>query len=69
MAEVPPAPATDSWVNNTNVGNFNPGKKKGRKFSKIIQKISRRRTASQQQIKMLKPFLFYLKIKLWKQEK
>ena len=29
MAEVPPAPATDSWVNNPNVGNFNPGTKSG----------------------------------------
>ena len=27
MAAVPPAPAADSWVDNTNVGNFNPGTK------------------------------------------
>ena len=27
MAAVPPAPAADSWVDNPNVGNFNPGKK------------------------------------------
>ena len=29
MAAVPPAPAADSWVDNTNVGNFNPGTKSG----------------------------------------
>ena len=27
MAVVPPAPAADSWVGNSNVGNFNPGTK------------------------------------------
>ena len=29
MAAVPPAPAADRWVDNPNVGNFNPGKKSG----------------------------------------
>ena len=29
MAKVPPARAVDSWVDNTNFGNFNPGKKSG----------------------------------------
>ena len=29
MAAVPPAPAADSWVDNLNVGNFNPGTKAG----------------------------------------
>ena len=29
MAAVPPAPEADSWVDNTNAGNFNRGKKSG----------------------------------------
>ena len=29
MSEVPLALAADSWVDNPNVGNFNPGKKSG----------------------------------------
>ena len=29
MSEVPPALAADSWVDNPNVGNFNPGTKAG----------------------------------------
>ena len=29
MAAVPPALAADSWVDNPNVGNFNPGTKSG----------------------------------------
>ena len=29
MEAVPPAPAADSWVDNSNVGNFNPGTKSG----------------------------------------
>ena len=32
MAAVPPAPAADSWVDNPNVGNFNPGKKEGQEI-------------------------------------
>ena len=29
MAAVPPAPEADSWFDNPNVGNFNPGTKSG----------------------------------------
>ena len=29
MAAVPPVPVADSWVDNTNVGNFNPDTKSG----------------------------------------
>ena len=32
MAAVPPAPAADSWVDNPNVGNFNPGTKSGQEI-------------------------------------
>ena len=32
MAAVPPAPAADSWVDNTNVGNFNLGTKAGQEI-------------------------------------
>ena len=29
MTSVPPSPAADSWVDNQNVGNFNPVTKEG----------------------------------------
>ena len=32
MAAVPPAPATDSWVDNPNVGHFNKGTKSGQEI-------------------------------------
>ena len=38
MAAVPLAPAADSWVDNPNVGNFNPGTKAGQEiFEKKTQ--------------------------------
>ena len=32
MEAVPPAPAANSWVDNPNVGRFNPGKKSGQEI-------------------------------------
>ena len=32
MAEIPPAPAAEIWLDNPNVGNFNPGKKLGQEI-------------------------------------
>ena len=63
MVAVPPALAAESWVDNPNVDNLNPGTKSGQEiFEK--KKVSRRRTTSQQQRRMPRPLVVYWKVKL-----
>ena len=40
MVAGPTAPAADSWVDNPNVGNFNPGKKAGQAIFRKEEKRS-----------------------------
>ena len=60
MAAVPPSPAADSWVDNPNVGKFNPGTKSGQlileKKTKGI-KEENRLTATNKDAQAIRRFL------------
>ena len=60
MAAVPPAPVVDSWVDNPNVGNFNPGTKAGQaSFKKKTKGINEenRLTAKKKDAQAISRFL------------
>ena len=60
MAAVPTAPAADSWVDNPNVGNFNPVTKAGQRIlerKKKGLKEENRLTATKKDAQAIRRFL------------
>ena len=60
MEALPPAPAAVSWVDNPNVGNFNPGKKAGQAIfekKKKVLKEQKHLTATKNDAQAIRHFL------------